>query len=121
MNNFFFFLTFLSYRNQVPLWNHDSLRQCSNFIDLIGCIFAENRDPSLFSMVSWLIWNRPNNLRLGKHSCTLGQILQQAKERLLEYTSHHLAATPPSVRSVTSWCPPDTSWYKINFDGVLFE
>ena len=25
------------------------------------------------------------------------------------------------MRPTTSWLPPDTFWYKINFDGVLFH
>ena len=88
---------------------------CSNFIELMGCIFAENRDPYLFAMVCWALWNPRNNLRLGKNSCTLDQILQQAKMRLLEYTTHHMVAPPPSTRPVASWRPSDLSWYKINF------
>lgn len=37
--------------SKVPLWNHDSLCQAPSFIDLIHCVFAESRDPALFSMV----------------------------------------------------------------------
>lgn len=50
----------------VPLWNHSSLKQCGNFIDLLECIFADNRDPTLFSMVTWALWNQRNNLCLAK-------------------------------------------------------
>ena len=38
---------------KVPIWNHSSLKQVSNFIDPLGFIFTENRDPTLFSMVIW--------------------------------------------------------------------
>ena len=64
----------------VPLWNHSRLKQSDNFMDLLGCIFAENWDPTLFSMVIWAIWKRRNNLCLGKQAVTLRQLLQQAKE-----------------------------------------
>ena len=37
----------LSYK--VPIWNHSSLKQVSNFVDLLGFIFAENRDPILLN------------------------------------------------------------------------
>ena len=61
------------------------LRQSSNFADIMGCIFAENRDPTLFSMMIWAIWNRRNN-QLGKPYGSLLQTLEQAKERLVEFS-----------------------------------
>ena len=75
--------------NKVPLWNHDSLRQATTFIDLTGCVFAENKDPTLFSMMIWALWNRRNNLRLGKTVISLDQVLHQAKDRLREFTLHN--------------------------------
>lgn len=57
------------------LWNHQSLKQCGNFVDLLECIFADNRDPTLFSMVAWNLWNRRNNLSLAKGMVSLGQLL----------------------------------------------
>jgi len=51
----------------------------------MGCIFAENRDPTLFSMMIWAIWNRRNN-QLGKPYGSLLQTLEQAKERLVEFS-----------------------------------
>lgn len=59
----------------IPLWNHQSLKQCGNFVDLLECIFADNRDPTLFSMVAWNLWNRRNNLSLAKGMVSLGQLL----------------------------------------------
>ena len=56
---------------EVPLWNHSRLKQCDNFIDLLGCILIENRDPTLFSMVICAVWNRRNNIRLDKQTITL--------------------------------------------------
>ena len=74
---------------KVPLWNHDSLRQATTFIDLTDCVFAENKDPALFSMVIWALWNRRNNLRLGKTVISLDQVLHQAKDRLREFTLYN--------------------------------
>ena len=49
-----------------------SKKMCSM---LIGSILTENRDPAFFFMVVWALWNRRNNLRLGKTCGTLGQLL----------------------------------------------
>ena len=54
------------------LWNHNSLRQATLFIDFMGCIFVENEDPTLFSMAIWAIWIRKNNLQLEKLAIPLG-------------------------------------------------
>ena len=70
----------------VPLWNHSKLKQYANFLDLLECIFADNRDPRLFSMVVWALWNRRNNIRLAKEAIAIGQLLQQAQERLQEFS-----------------------------------
>ena len=106
--------------NKVPLWNHDSLRQAATFIDLTGCVFADNRDPALFSMVIWTLWNRRNNLRLRKAVISLDQVLHQAKERLREFALHNTVHTIPVRRQPTRWLPPDRPLYKLNFDGALF-
>ena len=107
--------------NKVPLWNHVSLRQAATFIDLIGCVFAENRDSALFSMVIWDLWNRRNNLKLGKAVISLDQVLHQAKDRLHEFTLHNTSHTIPVGRPPTRWLAPERPLYKLNFDGALFE
>ena len=50
----------------VQAWNQCSLRQTTSFIDLMGCILAENRDPNLFAMIVWVVWKRQNDMRVGK-------------------------------------------------------
>ena len=84
----------------IPPWNQNSLKQCTSFIDLLGCILAENRDPTLFSMIIWAVWNRRNNLRLGKPSLPLGKLLQDAKDLVQEFhkgsTATCKAKAPPS-------------------------
>ena len=30
--------------NKIPIWNHSNFKQVSTFVDLLGCIFAENRN-----------------------------------------------------------------------------
>lgn len=103
------------------MWNQDSLPQAATFIDLTGCVFSENRDPALFSMVIWALWNRRNNQRLGKAVIPLDQLLHQAKERLREFALHNTSSIVPVGRPPTCWHPPERPLYKLNFDGALFE
>nr|POE92716.1 hypothetical protein CFP56_17809 [Quercus suber] len=72
-------------------------------------------------MVAWTLWNRRNNLRLAKGTVTLGQLLQQAKDQIQEFSKGQLAPILNRGRPPESWQPPAPQWYKINFDGALFE
>ena len=45
------------------------------FIDLLGTVFAENRESAFFAMVVWDLWNRRNNLRLGKKAEPLNHLM----------------------------------------------
>ena len=54
------------WENIIPLWNHGTIRQSTSFLDIMFVICVENRDPKLVSSVVWALWNRRNNLRLGK-------------------------------------------------------
>ena len=104
----------------VKLWNHSCLKQATSFIDLIGCVFAENRDPTLFSMVAWAIWYRRNNIRIGKPAAPLNELLTQAQDRLREFKLYNSSTITPAGRPPTSWQAPDSNTYKVNFDGALF-
>ncbi|XP_075663184.1 uncharacterized protein LOC142632711 [Castanea sativa] len=90
------------------------------FIDLLGTVFAENREPALFSMVVWALWTRWNHLRAGENTGTLDHLLQQARDRLRDFLHHNTARIQPVGHPPTSWQPPGPSQYKINVDGVLF-
>ncbi|XP_075670401.1 uncharacterized protein LOC142640202 [Castanea sativa] len=103
-----------------PLWNHSSLKQTTSFLDLIGNIFTENRDPTFFPIV-WALWKRSNDLRIGKACGTLGQLFSQAKDRLREFAMHNTTMTSAMQRTLAQWTPPDNEHYKINFDGALFQ
>lgn len=83
-------------------------------------IFTEDRNPTLLSMTVWALWNRGNNLLLGK-TISPSQLLDQAKDRLLEFFQHLNPAPPSTVRTDSCWRPPDSSSFKINFDGALFS
>nr|POE97274.1 hypothetical protein CFP56_74397 [Quercus suber] len=59
----------------------------------------KNRDPALFSVVVWALWNRRNNLRLGKTCGTLRQLLSQANDRLKEFSLHNTVMTSTERRT----------------------
>ena len=59
----------------IPQWNHSNLKQSVSFIEMLGFVFAKNRNPELFISVIWAVWNRCNNLRLGKPVIPLSQLL----------------------------------------------
>lgn len=84
---------------KIHLWNHDTLKRCTNFIDLLGYVFVEYREPALFSMVMWNFWNWSNNLRLGKGSTSLDQLLRQAQEQLQEFKRANTTTTTTIVSS----------------------
>ncbi|KAL0007018.1 hypothetical protein SO802_008520 [Lithocarpus litseifolius] len=70
---------------KVPQWNHENLKRAMNFVDLIGTVFAENREPTLFATVVWALWTRRNNLRMRKNAENLVHLLQWARERVSDF------------------------------------
>ncbi|XP_065616751.1 uncharacterized protein LOC136062066 [Quercus suber] len=104
----------------VQVWNQQSLWQITSFVDLVGCILAENKEPDLFAMVIWAVWKRRNELRVGKGGENLINLVQQARTRLQDFLLHNFAATTPMGQTQSQWQPPMHQQYKINFDGALF-
>ena len=86
----------------------------------MGFVFTGNKEPELFSIVIWNLWNRRNNLRLGKTALPLDKITKHARERQLE------ALAPLANRSLhrgqhqMAWSPPEAQRCKINYDAVTF-
>lgn len=72
-------------------------------------------------MVVWALWNRRNNLRLGKACSMLGQLFKQAKDRLHEFSLHNTTTTSAMRRTPARWTPTKNEQYKINFDVTLFQ
>ena len=64
--------------NSIPTWNQGSLKQSTCFTDFIGFIFAGTADPAPFALVLWNLWNRRNNLRLGKPTLPLDEVLEHS-------------------------------------------
>ncbi|KAL0005643.1 hypothetical protein SO802_013204 [Lithocarpus litseifolius] len=103
-----------------PKWNHGTLLACSSFIDVFDFIFAGNNEPELFAAVIWTLWNRRNNLCLGKPSLPLDKVLEFAQERLMGSETTNVPPSHPYGRSTTHWTAPEANGFKINFDGATF-
>ena len=67
------------------------------FTDLLESTIADNREPELFCWVAWDLWNRRNNLRLGKQTYSLTQVLDKAVDRKIEYVAPHMARSAAAV------------------------
>ena len=52
----------------------------SLFLQVIGSLIS-------FAAVLWTLWNRRNNLRLGKPTLSLNQVVEFAQDRILEKKS----------------------------------
>ena len=87
----------------------------------MSVILAKQKHPELFSMVVWTIWHQRNNIRLGKQVLLPSQILEQAREKLQEFSSFHNPTSPPTATPASCWRPPNHNYVKINFDGALFS
>ena len=57
---------------------------------------------------------------MGKQTYSLTQVLDKAVDRKIEYAAPHMARSAAAVQCA-HWSAPAPSWYKINFDGAVFE
>lgn len=53
------------------------MKQATTFTDFFKIILAEKAEPELFCWVVWDLWNRRNNLRLGKPTYNLVKVLEK--------------------------------------------
>nr|XP_023903889.1 uncharacterized protein LOC112015688 [Quercus suber] len=79
-----------------------------------------NKDPNLFATVLWTLWNRRNNLRLGKLALPLGQVVAFAQDRILETSTCSVGVLQLRQRPTTVWKAPAQHAYKVNYDGATF-
>ena len=77
---------------------------------------------ALFSMVAWSIWIRHNKLREKQNVWGVGEMVQRARELLQEFWDVKDCPTRSRVmRTRQTWMPLSEGFYKINFDGAIFE
>ena len=68
----------------------------------------------------WTLWNRRNNLRLGKPALSLSLVVEFAQDRILERNPCNIAFQQSRPHQITAWQAPFQHAYKVNFDGVVF-
>ena len=77
-------------------------------------------EPDLFAAVLWTLWNRRNNLLLGKPALSLGQVVEFAQDRILERNPCNIAFQQSQPHQITTWQASVQHAYKVNFDGAIF-
>ena len=92
--------------------------QCKRYFQ--SC-FVENKDVALLAFTGWVVQNHRNQLQFKENACPLDQLLLLAKERKKEFQSLHPATLKLQHRKHTRWKPPDREFYKVNYDGAVFE
>nr|XP_023885130.1 uncharacterized protein LOC111997285 [Quercus suber] len=102
------------------MWNPDALKGNKTFTDLIEFVFVGNKDPKLFSLVIWNLWNHRNNLRLGKAALPLDKILEHSQERQIEALTSPATSSLHRSQQQASWSPPNAPQCKINYDATTF-
>ena len=68
----------------------------------------------------WTLWNRRNNLHLGKPTLSLGQVVEFAQDQILEKNPCNVAFQQSRLHQITAWQAPVQHAYKVNFDGAVF-
>jgi ribonuclease HI len=96
----------------------------TSFSELACKVIQLNSDLLLekFAVTCWLLWHKRNQDRLNLPSEDYIQTWNRAQALLHEYlavTTEEKIAKPnlPQVR----WKPPQTNYYKVNFDGAIFK
>nr|POE93736.1 putative ribonuclease h protein [Quercus suber] len=97
-------------------------KDCTNLLDVFR-VGLENGHPSdLVAMVTSLIWQRRNKLRIGEPVSDLRLLYSAAREALQEFQHAHTPASHSAPSRIHSkWEPPPSDWVKINFDGAVFQ
>ena len=76
----------------------------------------------IFVLISWLLWNRRNLLRLNKPVHPLHMLPSLAGGMLQDFiNAQDPVPKPVATTSTSRWCPPDQYWYKANYDGAVFK
>ncbi|XP_075645080.1 uncharacterized protein LOC142616078 [Castanea sativa] len=86
--------------SQTPKWRHEALKGSSDFTDNL--------------------WNRRNNLRLGKVALPIDRITEHARGRRLEALVPPMLHIPNRTQHQKVWSPPEAHGFKANYDAATF-
>ena len=86
----------------------------------MGFVFAGNKEPELFFIFIWNLWNRRNNLRLSKAALPLDKITEHARERQLEALAPSANHSLHQGQHQMAWSPLETQRCKINYNAATF-
>ena len=82
----------------------------------------DTKEVELFLIQAWDIWNQRNSILHGGKLKDLGWLNKRAAAFLQESQQVQQHLVVPIMQAVGSvWCPPDQSWFKLNFDAAIFK
>ena len=99
------------------LGQHDMVQLFQYLLDRLDTVEVD-----LFFIQAWVICNQRNSVLHGGKLKEPGWLNKCAAEFLdkFQQVQQHLAV--PITQAVGSvWCPPDQSWFKLNFDAAIFK
>lgn len=106
--------------SDVTLWDCQRGIVFADFNELALWILQKKKNPELFAMITWSIWNQRNQVRVQQPHCNLDQLAQLAKDRQDKFMAVQTPLKPRTAWQHVQWQPPSPDWLKINFDGALF-
>jgi ribonuclease HI len=114
-----------------PVWEKEvwtkSIRNqpVLDYADLFSKVleFIPQQSSEVFTIISWVLWNRRNKLRLNQKVEALDHVNTKARAYLEEYASCN--EKPPPKESAPElgikWQPPRHLGFKANYDGAVFQ
>ena len=92
-----------------------------SFTDLLDKVKSQSHLLCLFDVTAWKLWTRRNKLCMGENSIPIGSVADFARAYNSDYQRmFKLKPRNPRPHDI-KWKPPDTDYFKVNFDGAMFD
>ena len=112
----------------------------NTFIELVELVRSKNRNPCLFAMTCWSLWNRRKKVRMNEVVLAMERLFDQVVQLLQEFQNAH-PAQPKSVhpvrppwksldpselktlmkRCLTTWTQQVSGWWFVTLKGILWQ
>ena len=105
------------FRQYVPV-------QPVNYRELLARFMPSQDDykAEIFAIVGWCVWNRRNAIHFNRAVRPVDSICRKAGSLLQEFLQpREVKLSPPRPQVIQRWRPPDSKFYKINFDVAAFQ